>query len=172
MEAEAKVKTDQKSAMTALKKLKHVEKVASQRIVESMPGSNFDSDSDHLAMLLATVLERDDFEYNTESDKVEPKSNSDFLKQIEENSGDLPDKEDKMTLVCNKVLDKMKRTLQRERSFTSGSVSSVYSRSSSKTRQRSENEEDEVSENAAKADHKTTSIQSKLPAPVASLLSK
>ena len=58
---------------------------------------------------------------------------------------------------------------------TSGSVSSVYSRSSSKTRQRLENEEDEVSEKAAKAakpDHKTTSLQSKLQAPVAAILSK
>ena len=121
-----------------------MEKVASQRIVESMPGANFDSDSDHLAMLLATVLENDDFEYNSATDKVEPKSASDFLKRVEEYSSDVPDKEAKLTLVRNKVLDKMKRTLRRERTFSSsGSVCSLNSRSSSRTRRRSETEEPE-----------------------------
>ena len=170
LESDAKARADRSAAMTALKKLKHVEKVASQRIVEQLPGLNFDEDSDHLAMLLATVLENDDFEYNIESDKVEPKSSSDFLKRIEDNLGDVPDKESKMTFVRNKVLDKMKRTLRRERHLsTSGSVCSLSSRSSSKTRQRSEGDELEE-ENAAKVSRpsslKSAGHHSKLPGPL------
>ena len=79
VEVQAKLKAEQNNATIAQKKLKHVEKVASQRIVESLPGSNFDSDTEHLAMLLATVLEKDDFNYDPESDRVEPKLHSDFL---------------------------------------------------------------------------------------------
>ena len=61
------------------------------------------------------MLEKDDFEYNTDTDKVEPRSASDFLKRIEENCGNIPDKDDKLATFRNKVLDKMKRTLKRER---------------------------------------------------------
>ena len=62
VETKAKLKMEQKNARTAILKLEHVEKVATQRIVESMPGANFEDDSNHLAMLLATVLEKDDFQ--------------------------------------------------------------------------------------------------------------
>ena len=99
-----------------------------------MQCANFDDDSNHLAMLLATVLERDDFEYDEDEDKVEPKVEEEFLKRIEENCRDLPDNEQKLTMVRNKVLDKMKRTLRRERLSSSGSVSSLGSRTSSRTR--------------------------------------
>ena len=99
-----------------------------------MPGTNFDDDSNHLAMLLATVLEKDDFQYDLETDKVEPNSVNDFLKIIEDNCENVPDKEEKLSMVRNKVLDKMKRTLRRERRLSHGSVSSVDSRTRSKTR--------------------------------------
>ena len=134
-----------------------------------VPGANFDADSDHLAMLLATVLENDDFEYNSANDSVEPKSASDFLKRIEEYSSDVPDKEAKLTLVRNKVLDKMKRTLRRERSFSNGgSVCSMSSRSSSRTRQRSETEEpDNVKTPKQRCpDRKSVPQASKLPGPL------
>ena len=71
IEAEAKIRVEQGLARTAARKLEHVEKVTSQRIVETMPGANFEEDTNHLAMLLATVLEKDDFEYNIETDKVD-----------------------------------------------------------------------------------------------------
>ena len=89
----AKLKVEKNIAGKAVKKLEHVEKVASQRIVESMPGANFEEDSNHLAMLLATVMQHDDFEYNEETDKVEPKPSSDFLKRIEDHCNDIPDME-------------------------------------------------------------------------------
>ena len=102
-------------------------------------------------MLLATVLQHDDFEYNEETDKVEPKPSADFLKRIEEQCNDKPDMEAKLTTVRNKVLEKMKRTVRRERRLsTSGSVSSVGSmRSASRTRRRSVGEEPQ-GENAPK----------------------
>ena len=167
VESEAKAKAEQSNARTALKKLEHVEKVASQRIVESMPLANFDEHSNHLAMLLATVLQKEDFEYDIATDKVEPRSASEFLKRIEENCGDIPDKSEKLDVIRNKVLEKMKRTLRRERSFsTSGSVCSISSRSSSKTRLRSEGDEAE-NETAPKVSKKLAQQQSQLPAPTA-----
>ena len=125
-------------------------------------------------MLLATVLEKDDFQYDLESDTVELKAANEFLKEIEDNCGDVPDKEEKISLVRNKVLDKMKRTLRRERRLSYGSVGSVESRTSSKTRYRS-NEEDSVAEQIAKHSKLHTALppnppalQSRLPGPVSS----
>ena len=91
-----------------------------------------------------------DFDYDVDTDKVEPRSSTEFLKRIEDNCGDFPDKDMKLEVIWNKVLEKMKRTLRRERKLSvSGSDCSVTSRSSSKTRPRSESEEVE-SELAAK----------------------
>ena len=134
---------------TAKLKLKHVEKVASQRIVESMPGGNFEEDCNHLTMLLATVMENEDFEYDEEKDLVEPKVKDEFLKRIEVSCGEVPDKEQKLSDVKNKVLEKMKKTLRRERRRSVGSASSSCSLTSSRTRPRSKDGENEV-ENAAK----------------------
>ena len=53
-QAEAQIQIEQRLARTATRKLDHVEKVASQRIVECMPGENFDNDSNHLTMLLCS----------------------------------------------------------------------------------------------------------------------
>ena len=64
VESEAKLKTEVNNTKTAQLKLKHVEKVASQRILETMPYPNFEEDSNHLTMHLATVQENYDFEYN------------------------------------------------------------------------------------------------------------
>ena len=58
----------QNIAAKATRKLEHVEKVASQRMVESMPGAQFEEDSNHLTMLLATVLKHVDFDYDRNSD--------------------------------------------------------------------------------------------------------
>ena len=112
VETKARLKLELKNTRTATLKLQHVEKVATQRLVESMPSSNFDEDSNHLAMLLATVLEKDDFQYDLESDTVELKAANEFLKEIEDNCGDVPDKEEKISLVRNKVLDKMNQRLR------------------------------------------------------------
>jgi hypothetical protein len=170
VETKAKLRLEEKNARTALRKLEHVEKVASQRIVESMPGANFDDDSNHLAMLLATVLERDDFEYDEDEDKVEPKVEEEFLKRIEENCRDLTDNEQKLTMVRNKVLDKMKRTLRRERLSSSGSVSSLGSRTSSRTRLRSKDEDPEIEpapkHSKPQPDSKPSGQLSRLPGPV------
>ena len=174
LETKAKLKIEQKNVKTATLKLEHVEKVATQRIVESMPGANFDDDSNHLAMLLATVLEKDDFQYDLETDKVQPNSVNEFLKIIEDNCENVPDKEEKLSMVRNKVLDKMKRTLRRERRLSCGSVSSVGSRTNSKTRIRS-NEDDSMAERIAKHSKlhtgppKPQGHHSRLPGPVSSL---
>ena len=92
-----------------------MEKVDSQRLIESMPGVNFEDDSNHLTMLRATCMERDDFDYDEDNDEVETKSDNDFLRRIEEDCGDVPDKDKKLNMVRNKVLDKMKRTMGREK---------------------------------------------------------
>ena len=172
-QAKAQVRVEQNIASRATKKLEHVEKVASQRIVESMPGANFEEDSNHLAMLLATVLKNDDFEYDMFADKVEPKSSSEFLKKIEEHCGDIPDKEAKLSLVRNKVLEKMKRTVRRERKLSaSGSIcsgSSMFgSRAGSRTRQRSESEEF-VGDLAPKVSRSLNERKSRLPGPAGNL---
>ena len=57
VETKARLAAEKRSCKTALLKLKHVEKVASQKIVESMPGINFEDDCNHLTMLLATVMQ-------------------------------------------------------------------------------------------------------------------
>ena len=124
---------------TAQLKLKHVEKVASQRILETMPYPNFEEDSNHLTMLLATVQENDDFEYNAETDRVKPRSAAEFLKKIHENCQDNPDTGEKLGVIRNKVLEKLKRTVRRERRQSTSS--STCSRSSSRTRPRSDGEE-------------------------------
>ena len=89
------------------------------------------------------------------------------LKRIEDNCGNIPDKDDKLATIRNKVLEKMKRTLKREKRLsTSGSMCSISSMSSSKTRRRSESEEAE-NQTAAKQS-KISSLKtnpSKLPAP-------
>ena len=164
-EAEDKLRVEQNLAKVATRKLEHVEKVASQRIVESMPGANFEEDSNHLPMLLATVLQGDDFEYDMQLDKIEPKSDSEFLKRIAVHCTDTPDNAAKLTSVRNKVLEKMKRTVRRERKLsTSGSTFSVSSRSSSITRQRSEEDEND-GEQASKHSRQGHDRRSKLPAP-------
>ena len=164
VETKARLAAEKRSCKTALLKLKHVEKVASQKIVESMPGINFEDDCNHLTMLLATVMQNDDFDYNSDTDKVQPKSDSDFLKKIQESCADLPDKEQKLTIVKNKVLDKMKRTLRRERLSSKGSMSSLCSLTSSKTRLRS-NDSDSGNENSAKVvKTKVLNSISRLPA--------
>jgi hypothetical protein len=170
VETKAKLRLEEKTARTAMLKLEHVEKVASQRIVESMTGANFEDDSNHLAMLLATVLDKDDFEYDKDSDKVEPKAENEFLKRIEENCANLSDKDEKLTMVRNKVLDKMKRTHRRERLSSRGSVCSIDSRTSSRTRLRSK-EDDSENDRATKqikqqSLSKPVRQQSRLPAPV------
>ena len=118
------------------------------------------------------LFNEDDFDYDEDSDLVEPKPENEFLKRIEESCGDLPDKEKKLTMVRNKVLDKLKRTLRRERLSSRGSVSSLDSRTSSRTRLRSKDDETD-SEQVAKqskqqAPLKTASSQSKLPTSVSS----
>ena len=81
-------------------------------------------------------------EYDFESDKVDPKSASEFIKQIEKHCTDIPGNEVKLKMVKNKVLEKMKRTVRRERTLSSGgTLYSECSRSSSRTRLRSECEE-------------------------------
>ena len=151
LETKAQLALEQKSSKTAKLKLKHVEKVASQRIVECMPDLNFENDSNHLTMLLATVMENEDFDYDEDKDLVKPKVIDDFLKRIEESCEEVPDKEQKLTVVRNKVLEKMKKTLRRARrkSIGSGGISSVCSITSSKTRPRSKDGEAE-SEKAPK----------------------
>ena len=77
-----------------------------------------------------------------------------------------------MDSVRNKVLDKMKRTLRRERHLsTSGSVTSISSICSSKTRPRSEGEDQELN-TAAKVSQNSTLMgsasQSRLPGPLKS----
>ena len=111
VETKARLKLEQKNARTATLKLEHVEKVATQRIVESISGANFDEDSNHLAMLLATVLEKDDFQYDLESDKVEPKAETEFLKRIEDNCVNVPDREEKISMVRDKVLEKNEKKI-------------------------------------------------------------
>ena len=167
VESEAKLKTEMNNTKTAQLKLKHVEKVASQRILESMPFPNFEEDSNHLTMLLATVQENDDFEYNAETDRIEPRSAAEFLKKIQENCQDNPETAEKLGLIRNKVLEKLKRTVRRERRQSMSG--STCSRSSSRTRPRSEGEEMEA-EKSSKVP-KTSNIKppsshlSKLPAP-------
>ena len=121
-------------------------------------------------MLLATVLEKDDFAYDEDSDKVEPKAENEFLKRIEENCADLPDKDEKLTMVRNKVLDKMKRTHRRERLSSRGSVCSIDSRTSSRTSLRSKEEDSENERATKQIKHQSLSkpagLQSRLPAPV------
>ena len=170
VETKAQLVLEQKHARRAMLKLKHVEKVASQRLVESMPGLNFD----HLTMLFATFMENDDFDYDEDNDLVEPKPENELLKRIEESSGDLPDKEKKLTMVRNKVLDKLKRTLRRERLSSRGSVSSLDSRTSSRTRLRSKDDETESERVAKQSKHqaslKPAKSQSSLPTSVPSHL--
>ena len=173
VESEAKIKAEQSIARDAQKKLEHVEKVASQRLVESMPLANFEEHSNHLTMLLATVLQKDDFDYNPETDRVEPKNAPEFLKRIEKTCGDCPDKSEKLDVIRNKVLEKMKRTLKREkgrRLSTSGSVCSYSSISSSRTRQRSENDdlENEIAPKVSKIATLVTgkAAETSLPVPI------
>ena len=172
-QAKAQLRVEHNIGIKATKKLEHVEKVASQRIVESMPGEHFEEDSNHLTMLLATVH---DFDYDLENDQVEPKSASEFLRSIEEHCGDIPDKEAKLIVVKNKVLEKMKRTVRRERRLsTSGSICSqsslgsragslAGSRAGSRTRQRSEGDEHE-GEMSAKFSKPSLERKSRLPGP-------
>ena len=158
----AKLKVEKNLAWKASKKLEHVEKVAAQRIVETLPGENFEEDTNHLTMLLATVLKHDDFEYNESTDKVEPKS-ADFMKLIEENCQNIPDKEAKLSSVRNKVLEKMKRTVRRERRLSTGSVSSLGTKSESKIRERSDDELDHAG--AQKFSKLCPPTKSRLPGP-------
>ena len=168
-QAKAQIRVEHNIAVKATKKLEHVEKVATQRIVERISGEHFEEDSNHLTMLLATVMKHDDFDYDLNKDQVEPKSSTEFLKNIEEHCGDIPDKEAKLTLVKNKILEKMKRTVRRERRLsTSGSncseLSLGVSRSGSRTRQRSEDDELE-GELASKISKPSQERKSRLPGP-------
>ena len=164
-QTKAQLKAEQKSTAKAYKKLEHVEKVACQKIIESMPGSDFEEHTNHLTMLLATVLKHDDFDYDLNSDRVEPRDSTDFLKNLEEQCVDIPDKDAKISFVKNKVLEKMKRTVRRQ--SMSGSVcSGITSRASSKTRQRSEDGlvDKEPAPKLIKATH-VLDRKSRLPAP-------
>ena len=77
----------------------------------------------------------------------------------------MPGNEAKLSLVRNKVLEKMKRTVRRERRLSDcGSVDSFVSRSSCKTRQRSEGEEN-IGELEAKVSRPAQDRKSRLPAP-------
>ena len=130
-----------------------------------MPFPNFEEDCNHLTMLLATVQENDNFEYNEETGSVEPRAASEFLKRMEDDCADVPENAEKLGVIRHKVLEKMRRTLRRERSpSTSGSICSI---SSSKTRPRSEGEATESGAKAPKCSmlKPPASIQSRLPAP-------
>ena len=163
LETKAQLALEQKSSKTAKLKLKHVEKVASQRIVECMPDLNFENDSNHLTMLLATVMENEDFDYDEDKDLVKPKVSDDFLKIIEKSCDEVPDKEQKLKVVRNKVLEKMKKTLRRERgkSIGSCSISSVGSITSSKTRPRSKDGETESEKDPKWFKHQASSQEEK-----------
>ena len=167
IQAKAKLKAEQNIASKATKKLEHVEKVACQRIIESMPGDHFEEDTNHLTMLLATVLKHDDFDYDKDTGIVLPKQ-ADFLKNIEEQcaGSEIPDKEAKLSIVRNKVLEKMKRTVRRQSLGGGGSLCSgtslAGSRAGSRTRQRSDDLEKEP---ASKVCKPSQDRKSRLPAP-------
>ena len=109
------------------------------------------------------VLKHDDFEYDESLDKVEPKS-SEFLRGIEEHCQNIPDKEAKLSAVRNKVLEKMKRTVRRERRLSTGSVSSLgTTKSESKIRRRSEEETE--NDGAQKFSKLCPPHKSRLPGP-------
>ena len=167
--AKVKLKAEQDIAYKATKKLEHVEKVACQRSIESMPGDHFEEDTNHLTMLLATVLKHDDFDYDKDTDNVQSKQTN-FLKNIEEQcaGSEIPDKEAKLSIVRNKVLEKMKRTVRRQSLGGGGSLCSgtslAGSRAGSRTRQRSENDDMEK-EPASKVSKSSQERKSRLPAP-------
>ena len=64
VETKARLKLEQKNAGTATLKLEHVEKVATQRIVESISGANFDEDSKHLVLRDPTLRAKFSQEFN------------------------------------------------------------------------------------------------------------
>ena len=54
-----------------------------------------------------------DFDYDVDTDKVEPRSSTEFLKPIEDNCGDIPDKDMKLEVILNSVSEKIQRMIRR-----------------------------------------------------------
>ena len=146
--------SEKERANTASKKLEYMEKVTSQRIVESLDSANFDEESNYLASLVATMMEKDDFTYDMADDKVKIKEGRCMLKMVKENSKDIKEADTKIEIIENKVLEKMRRSFRRDRRLSLGETVINTTRTESVTRKRSE---DGDTENQARTKQTKTS---------------
>ena len=128
---QAELRREKKTTSVALNKLKFARKVTEKSLAESLPETPSDQKS-HLIVLYSSLLNEDEFEFDLATDSLKHKEG--FLKEVEENC-DIsdPKNQENITLLKNRVLQRIKETKER-RISRRDSISTNGSRSDSKKR--------------------------------------
>ena len=112
------------------RKLNFTKNATEQKILESISNKDFFRDDPHLISVYSATLNLEDFEEEEAGDTLTPKKDN-FLKKVE----DSIDKDDSTQTerylhIKNQILEKVKASKNRQRTFSGSSTTSVGSRGS------------------------------------------
>ena len=152
---EAKLKLAENNSRKATRRVEHVMKITEQRMVDCIPDPNFKDDiSTHLAAIYATCIEPEDYSFDVEADVITPRNDDSFLKTLKENCHSTKENEEVISIMKNKVLDKVKEGFMMSKSRRDSTASSISSYTSVNSN---------TSTSKRKKDNKTKPTASKNP---------
>ena len=136
-QARAELNTIKKDYKLSQKKLQYTKNATEQKMVETISNPNYYRDDPHLISVYSATLNTEDFDFEEEENEaaLTPKDEN-FLKKVE----DSLDKNDaiqaeRYSHTKNQILERVKLTKSRQRTFSNssvGSLSSIVSTGSSK----------------------------------------
>ena len=163
---EAKLKLAENNSCKARNKVEHVMKVTEQRMVDCLPDPNFKNDiSTHLACIYATCIEPEDYSFDVEADVITPRNDDSFLKTLKENCHSTKENEEVISIMKNKVLDKVKEGFMMSKSRRDSTASSIssYTSVNSNTSTSKRKKENKTKPTASKNPKLTEENKSSLP---------
>ena len=118
----------------SIKKLNYTKNATEQKIAEAISNPDFFRDDPHLVSVYTATLNMDDFDVAETTDDLLPK-NENFLKKVEESIDQSNSTHtERYQHFKNQILEKVKSTKNRQRTFSGSSVTSQASISSGRKR--------------------------------------
>ena len=117
----------------SIKKLNYTKNATEQKIAEAISNPDFFRDDPHLVSVYTATLNMDDFDVAETTDDLLPK-NDNFLKKVESIDQSNSTHTERYQHFKNQILEKVKSTKNRQRTFSGSSVTSQASRSSGRKR--------------------------------------
>ena len=113
-----------------MKKLHYTKNATKQKIVESISNPEFFREDPHLISVYTATLNIEDFETEEASDTMTPKKD-DFLKKVEDSiDKNNSIQKERYLHIKNQILERVKETKSRRRTFSGSSIASQSSRGS------------------------------------------